>query len=109
MLHLSRRHQEAADQARKVLLLEPDFPIARLRLGVSLGWLGRYDEAIAELKRGRESSKAAEPAFVAALIRIYEASGRSREAREQLAQLLRMTKERYVPAYSVAVAYAAMG
>jgi tetratricopeptide (TPR) repeat protein len=109
MLHLSRRHQEAADQAQKVLQLEPDFPIGHLRLGVSLGWLKRYDEAIAELKRGRESAKAGEPAFVAALVRMYASSGRAREARDHLDQLLEMTKRRYLPAYSVAIAYAALG
>jgi serine/threonine-protein kinase len=108
MLHFARRHEEAAEQARRALELEPGFAIGHLRLGVAYGWLGRYDEALAQLELGLRAS-GGNPGFVAALVRVYAASGRESEARHQLAELLDMAKQRYVPPYSVAAAYAALG
>ncbi len=108
MLHFARRHEEAADEARKVLELEPSFPIGYLRLGVSYGWLRRYDDALAQLELGLRAS-GGDPAFLAALVRVYAASGREREARSRLAALLDMADQRYVSAYSIGAAYAALG
>ncbi|HUG27683.1 MAG TPA: protein kinase [Gemmatimonadales bacterium] len=108
MLHLARRHEEAADQAQRALVLEPGFALGHLRLGVAYGWLDRHDDAIAQLELGLRASGSS-PAFVAALVRVYAASGREREAQHQLAGLLDMAKQRYVPAYSIAAAHAALG
>jgi eukaryotic-like serine/threonine-protein kinase len=108
MLHLARRHEEAADQAQRALQLEPGFAIGHLRLGVAYGWLGRYDEAVAQLELGLRAS-GGHPGFIAALVRVYAASGQRGEARQRLAQLVDMVNQRYVPAYSIATAYAAMG
>jgi serine/threonine-protein kinase len=108
MLHLARRHEEAAERARRVLELEPGFPVGHLRLGVSYGWLGRYDDAVAQLELGLRAS-GGDPAFAAALVRVYAASARESEARRQLTELLAMADHRYVSAYSVGAAYAALG
>jgi tetratricopeptide (TPR) repeat protein len=97
-----------AEQARRALDLEPGFAIGHLRLGVAYGWLNRYDDALAQLDLGLRAS-GGNPGFVAALVRVYATSGREREARRQLAELLDMAKQRYVPAYSIAAAYAALG
>jgi predicted Zn-dependent protease len=108
MLHFAGRHEEAAEQARRALELQPGFAIGHLRLGVAYGWLGRYDDAVAQLELGLQAS-GGHPGFVAALARVQAASGRETAARQQLARLLDMTKQRYVPAYTIAAAYAAVG
>jgi serine/threonine-protein kinase len=108
MLHLARRHEEAAAQAQRVLDLEPGFPVGHLRLGVSLGWLGRYDEAIAQLEAGLRVSRG-DPAFLGALVRVNAAAGRADLARRTLAELIEAAKQRYVPAYTIGAAWAALG
>jgi serine/threonine-protein kinase len=108
MLHFARRHEEAAEQALRALELEPGFAIGHYRLGVAYGWLARYDDAVAQLELGLQAS-GGNPGFVAALARVYAASGRETDARQQLVKLLDLTKQRYVPAYTIAAAYAAVG
>jgi serine/threonine-protein kinase len=108
MLHLARRYDEAAQQSLEVLELEPGFLIGYLRLGVSYGWLGRYDDAVAQLTLGLKAS-GNDPAFLSALVRVHAASGQSDEARRTLRELLDMADQRYVPAYGVGAAYAALG
>jgi len=107
MLHLAGRHEEAAAQARATLALEPGFLVGYLRLGVSYGWLGRYDDAVTQLELGLQAS-GDDPAFGAALVRVYAASGRPADARRHLDRLLAMRRQRYVPAYTIAAAYAAL-
>jgi tetratricopeptide (TPR) repeat protein len=108
MLHLARRHEEAANQARRVLELEPGFFLGQFRLGVSYGLLGRYEEALAQLELGLRASGGG-PASLAAIVQVSAASGRASEARRRLAELLEMANQRYVPAYSIAAAYAGLG
>ena len=108
MLHFARRHEEAAAQARRALGLEPGFAVGHFRLGVSYRWLGRYDDAIRELQLGLDAS-GGNPGYLAAQAQAYAAAGRAPEARRRLAALLELAKQRYVPAYSIATVYAALG
>lgn len=97
---------EAIEQYRRTLELDPNFQFARLRLGDAYLAKGMFDEAIAEYERAialsdRNSS--------VALGGAYGLSGRKNEARQILRELLRMKEQRYVNPFSIAVVYVGLG
>ena len=69
---------------------------------------GRYDEAIAEFKQVINLS-GGKPLGIAALARGYALAGKREESQKLLAELLELSKQRYVSPASVAVVYAALG
>lgn len=108
MLHLARRHEDAVSEAQQVLLLEPGFAIGHFRLGVTYGWLDRYDEAIRELTLAYQAS-GDNPTYLASLAQMYARSGREQEARRRLGDVLDLARRQYVPAYSIAAIHVALG
>jgi Tfp pilus assembly protein PilF len=46
------RYVEAEESFRQALAAQPDLPIAMMNLRLAIAWQGRYEEAIADLKRG---------------------------------------------------------
>jgi TolB-like protein/tetratricopeptide (TPR) repeat protein len=108
MYHFARRDAEAADQARRVLELDPGFAIGHSRLGIALKRLGRHAEAVAEFREAARLSGDA-PDLVAGLAGAYAAAGRAPEAERLLGELEGVAKRRYVSAYSRALVYGELG
>jgi serine/threonine-protein kinase len=105
LLSLGGNHVEAEKEARRAIEIDPGFGYAQSILGRALVGQGRYDEAI-EIFRRRPAPGPRGYADVAfALV----SAGRGDEARKELAGLSALARERYVPAYDIAIVHALLG
>jgi eukaryotic-like serine/threonine-protein kinase len=98
-------------EARRTLLnsLEADAgsATARLFLGLTLVELGRFDEAVAEIRRAIERSDS--PEMTAALGYARARAGNVDQARQALGKLLDMSGRRYVSSSLIAQVHAGLG
>lgn len=106
--HLAGRHELAAEQARAALAIEPEFIIGMVRLGVAYKHQGQYDKAVSELERAVELSQR-HLDHLAQLGQTYALLGDTRQARRILAELRTQARERYVPAFDLALVHAGLG
>jgi adenylate cyclase len=104
--YYERRYDEAAAQLRKTLEMDSTFPTAHWLLGYTLQAQSKYDEAIAQFQEAR--SKDGTPAVLSALGHALAVSGRCEEAAGIVAELDRMSLQRYVPPESQGVIFAGM-
>jgi TolB-like protein/Tfp pilus assembly protein PilF len=102
-----RRYDEAIQQLRSTLEIDPDFYWAHRYLGLTLELKGETTEAIAEYQRAFQLSD--DPIMLAFLAHAEANAGRPNEARQILARLTVVAKTRYLPAYAFAVIYVALG
>jgi non-specific serine/threonine protein kinase len=100
------RNEEAIREYRKALSADPNFGWALWQLGESYINLGRFQEAIDVLEKCTLVSKD-NPSTLGALGEAYALGGRKADARRLLAQLARMSSERYVT--PVAAVYICLG
>jgi len=107
ILTLARRYDQAIEQQKKTLELNPSFPSAYWPLGVAYEQKGMFKEAITEFQKAivLEGS----PIYMAGLAHTYAAAGRRGEAQRVLEELLKLSKQSYVPFYEMAVVYAGLG
>jgi TolB-like protein/Flp pilus assembly protein TadD len=105
--HYARRYDEAITQERKLLEMDPGYYFAYLNLGQALEAKGARDAAIAEYQKARELND--DPLVLALLAHAYGLSGNKMEAEKILDQLKKISQERYVSAYSFALAYLGLG
>lgn len=108
ILYFSRRYDEAIEQCRKTLEMDPNRGGAHLFLGRSYKEKRMYQDALTELEKARDLLKGS--AEVLSLIGYtYAVSGRRLEAQNVLAELHRLSKQRYVSPYHMAMVYAGLG
>jgi serine/threonine-protein kinase len=105
LLTLAGRHADAETEARRAIEIDPAFAYARTTLGRALVGQGRYDEAI-EIFRQRSTPG---PRGYADVAFALASAGRVDEARSELARLTALARQRYVPAYDIAVVHAVLG
>ena len=105
--YYARRYDEAIAQLRKTLEMDPGFYIAHLVLGQVLDAKGARDAAIVECQKARALND--DPAVLGVLGRAYGLSGNKMEAEKILDQLKKLSQERYVSAYSLALTYLGLG
>ena len=105
LLYFARRYDEAIEQSRRVLEMDPTLAAAHATAG--LAYLGKqqYSESVAELETAVRLS-GGEPGTMAVLGMAYAQAGRAASARKILEQL---TTEHYRPVLKVAWLYAALG
>ncbi len=103
----ARRYDEAIDQLRKTLEMDPGFYYARWNLGSALAAKGDLDAAIGEYQKARALSD--NPLMLGLLAHAYGFSGNKAEAMKILDQLTALSKQRYVSAYSFALVYLGLG
>jgi serine/threonine-protein kinase len=108
ILYFERDYEASVLHARQALDLDAEFVLAFFNLGRALGQLGRHAEAIAALERGQAQAPGL-PALTMALGRAHACAGHEREARQALAALQALARERYVPAFYSAALHAALG
>ena len=54
ILHFSRRFDEAIEQCRRTIEMNPRFPLAHFDVAIAYGNVGRYTEAIEAFKKWAE-------------------------------------------------------
>ena len=104
----ARRYDQAIEQERKTLDLDPNFFLAHDTIGGSDVEKSMYKEGIAEL----DKSLAVTPGNVLGLMslgRAYALAGRRADAEKVLDQLNEFSKREYVPAITRVTVYAALG
>jgi len=108
VLWLGRRFDEAIAQAEQVLEIDPDYPMALIRLGVACAGNGTYAEAVRALQRAKHAA----PQLLdctSLLGYVLARAGDRREALKQLGELRRLSRRRYVPAFLFANVYLGLG
>jgi eukaryotic-like serine/threonine-protein kinase len=103
--YYARRYDEALPKCQKSLEVEPTFPLAHYYLGLILRQLGRFEGAVEHLQKALETGGPS-TMIQAELGHAYALWGKKDEAGTILQALERISEERYVPAYSLAEAYA---
>ncbi|MDQ3473798.1 MAG: tetratricopeptide repeat protein, partial [Acidobacteriota bacterium] len=101
------KHDDALDRLHKTIDLNPNFWLAHLFVSRVYTEKGMHAEAIAAAKKAGELSHNSQ----SDAYRAYAAArqGQMPEARAILDELLKLSKERYVPPYNLAVTYEALG
>ena len=107
-LYFARRYNEAVEAFRKALEMDPEFLASRINLGRVYEQLGRFNEAEGEFLKARSVTGESIDAL-AALGHTYAMSGNQTAAREILAQMIELSKKRYVSPYDMALIHAALG
>jgi serine/threonine protein kinase/tetratricopeptide (TPR) repeat protein len=104
----SHQYDMAVEQWQKALDIDPDFWLAHMDLGVIYAHKGKYIDAIAEFEKAVSLSGASALA-TGYLGYGYAIAGRRSEAEGKIKELKELSKQRYVPAFSIAVIYAGLG
>src|SRR5262249_31783024 len=100
--YMARRYDEAIEQLRKTLTIDPGYGPARTLLGRALVMNGAYDEGLREFGT-------VPPGFEALLAQVYAVAGREDEAQNLLLRAETPSGGGATLSYQIAAAYAAMG
>jgi len=103
----ARRYDKAIEQLGKTIEMDPTFYYARYNLGEAYELTGDFQEALKEYQTAYRISD--DPAVLGFLGHAYANSGKKDEALKTLDQMKGISRQRYVPAYSFATVYAALG
>lgn len=104
ILYLARKYDQAIDQLKKTLELDPNFPETRYWLALVYTQQGRYEEAIAEFQQLRNQWQR-----LYGLGYVYARMGKTAEARQMLKEIQTLSRSRYVQPIRFALVYAALG
>ena len=107
ILFFAGKNDEALDRLKKTIDLNPHFWLAHLFISRVYTEKGMHAEAIAAAKKAGElSHNSQSDAYRAYALARW---GQQAEARTVLNELLKLSKERYVPPYNLAVIYNGLG
>jgi len=104
---MARRYEEAIEQSRNTIALDPRFYGAHWNLGEALQMKGQLREAIAEYEKTVELTD--DPTALAMLAQGYAKIGQTDKARNLLYELQQMSTDRYVGAVSFALVHLGLG
>ena len=107
-LYCQRRYDEAIDQLKETLELDPDFGIARVGLGLAYIKKSQYDEAVKVLQRARDSW-GDNPRVISALGFAHALSGNRAAAEQMLEDLKRASQDDAFPPTAMATIYVGLG
>jgi len=106
-LAVADRDDEAMEQLRKTIEMDPTFDLTHWFLGQVCENKGQLAEAITQYEKATQLNP--DPAVLASLARAYALAGRKEEAQKILDNLTTISRQRYVPAYSLAVIHLSLG
>jgi tetratricopeptide (TPR) repeat protein len=104
----ARRYDEAILRLRKTVEIDQSFFVAHHYLGSAYAMKGDYAAALSEYQKAHQLNEN-DPHVVALTGRLYAVTGKRAEALSTITQLRSMATRRYVPDYSIALVYAALG
>jgi TolB-like protein/DNA-binding winged helix-turn-helix (wHTH) protein/Tfp pilus assembly protein PilF len=105
--YLAHKYDRAIEQGRNTVELDPNFAAAHLLIGESYVQIGQHKEGLAELQRAASLSGNS-PLYLAQVAVAHAAAGKRAEALRIVAQLRKISSERYVSPYALAQIYAAL-
>ena len=105
ILYQARRYDEAINQVKRVLEMNPNFDYARSVLGLAYLQKGMVEQAIGEFQKRTTPASGT----LGELGQAYGFSGRRSEALKEIDKLQELSKQRYVAAYNLALIYASLG
>jgi len=106
--YLARQYDQAIEQERKTLEMDPNFTLAHSVLGYAYLQKSMYKEGIAESEKELTISPS-NANVLSGLGYAYAVAGRKAEAKRVLDQLNALSKQKYVPAEYRARIYAGLG
>ncbi len=110
VLYYAREYDQAIEQFRKTLELNPNFRHAQTYLAAAYGQKGMYEQAVAGLQKSLTlPGGTAWPPTMSELGYAYGVSGRKDEARKVLNEMKQLAQQRYVSAHDVALIYMGLG
>ncbi len=104
---LARQFDQAIQQSRRTLEMDPHFVPARGNLALAYQGKGMLEENIREIQKVLADSYAPQP--VSQLARAYALAGKRAEALKVMSKLKELSKQAYVSSYDVATVYVALG
>jgi DNA-binding winged helix-turn-helix (wHTH) protein/TolB-like protein/Flp pilus assembly protein TadD len=111
--YLAGQNDQAIEAFKKAIEIDPNFPRAHFRLGNAYRQKGLYQQALAEYQKAVQLSGGGETYgdqyYEASVGEAYAILGNTGEARKVLNRLIRRSKNRYVPAYAIALIYVGLG
>jgi eukaryotic-like serine/threonine-protein kinase len=107
-LYHARQYDEAGEQLRRSVDLEPNYPVTYWILGLVLRKTDCHEQAITASENAVKLSNGS-PLMLAALASTLGAAGRTKEAHHILDELTRLAKQRYVAPYFFAGIYLGLG
>ncbi len=106
--YFARDYDRALIQTHKVLDMDANFGFAHWHAGKTYLQKGMYIEAVASLRQALNLIGGTPP-FISFLGHAYARSGKQREARQMLTQLLRLSNKQYVSSYFLAIIHLGLG
>jgi tetratricopeptide (TPR) repeat protein len=107
-LYFAHRYDEALEQLRRTVELDPNYPVTYWILGLLLRKMGCYELAIAEGEKAVKLSGGS-PLMRAALAHTLAAADRTTEALQVLDDLTTLAKQKYVASYFIAGIHLGLG
>src|SRR5262249_13099709 len=104
----ARRYDEAIEQLRRTVDLDPNYPVTYWVLSLALRKTGRYEQAIAEGEKAVTFSGGS-PIMRAAVAQTFAAGGKRQEAIQILDELTELAKQKYVAPYFFAGIHVGLG
>jgi TolB-like protein/Tfp pilus assembly protein PilF/DNA-binding winged helix-turn-helix (wHTH) protein len=104
----ARKYEKAIDLYRSALEMDPNFVPAHLVLGQAYEQTGTLQPAIAELETAVRLSGGS-PVYVASLAHAYGIAGRRGDAEKLQRDLRRLSRQRFVSSYDLAIAALGLG
>jgi serine/threonine protein kinase/tetratricopeptide (TPR) repeat protein len=107
-LYCARRYDEAIEQLRRTVELDPDYPVTYWILGLLLRKMDRYELAITEGEKAVRLSGGS-PLMRAALAYTFATAGRTDDALQILDDLTKLGKQKYVAPHFFAGIHIGLG
>jgi tetratricopeptide (TPR) repeat protein len=104
----ARRPDDALEQLRPTLEMDPNFASTHWFMALAYLQKGMYPEAVDAAKRNVELMRGYNPGSEATLAYAYALAGNKAEARRLLEALKQTARQRYVPPDWIAIAYAGL-
>jgi TolB-like protein/Tfp pilus assembly protein PilF len=106
--YMARRYDDAIEQLRRSVELEPNYSMTHWALGLLLRGMGHYEQAIAEAEKGVKLSGGSS-LMNSALAQTFAAAGKRPQAIEILDELTTLKSRKYVASYYFAGTHACLG
>ncbi len=106
--YFARQYDSAMEQGAKALDMDPNFGFAYWHRGMAYIQQKKFGDAITALRKAISLSGPA-TTFISYLGYANARLGKSREARQMIAQLERVSKRQYVSSYFIAIIYLGLG